>query len=208
MPAERALASRSWPADLDQALSDLQHTGCAVLALPYRTPPSREVARSRARETLIQGTQAFFQCDAADVALHTVPGQAPVLTVRGRQVFASFSHESHLSLIALDVQGPVGIDVLHLENPAFLPDECLQLAQDYLPPDTASQMAALAEQARPAAFGRAWARHEAILKCRGRGLEEWHESMQTLYHTTLCQQVVTDTAYAAVCAQHRPLSLP
>ena len=200
MLTEPALSARPWPADREQALSDLQGTGCTVLALSYSAPPRREFARTHAREVLMLCLCALYQCGVADIALSALAGHPPVIQVRGQQVFASFSHEPHISLVAIDVHGPVGIDVLSLNDPVPSPQECVVLAKDYLPPDTAARIASLPGQDRPLAFAQAWAQHEAMLKCHGRSLEEWRDAMLALYHNTPCKRVATGPGYIAFCA--------
>ena len=185
----------------EQALADLRHAGCTVLVLHYPAPPRRELARSHARKALAQCLCSFFQCDAADVALDAEAGHAPELAVRGQAKFVSFSHEPRISLVAIDTQGPVGVDVFSLEDPTLSAQESTLLARDYLPPDVATRIATAPEPSRPTAFAHAWAQHEATLKCHGRGLNEWQDAMYALYQNAPCQRVDTGPAYIAVCAR-------
>jgi len=198
---EPALPARPWPVEREQALADLRHAGCTVLVLHYPAPPRRELARSHARKALAQCLCSFFQCDAADVALDAEAGHAPELAVRGQAKFVSFSHEPRISLVAIDTQGPVGVDVFSLEDPTLSAQESTLLARDYLPPDVATRIATAPEPSRPTAFAHAWAQHEATLKCHGKSLDEWQDAIYALYQNTPCQRVDTGPAYIAVCAR-------
>lgn len=85
----------------------------------------------------------------------------------------SISHAPGLSLIAWRLGGAVGVDAQAVPRDAPVPD-LLRTAALYLGPDAA---ATLAQQAQDAfifeAFTRAWALHEARLKCAGQPLAEW-----------------------------------
>ncbi len=134
-----------------------------VLALDTSTssrPEARAAARLAARQAL--ATLLGQPLDA--VQLHAPPGQPP--QVLGRpEIGISFSHEAGISVVAVNLDGPVGVDVLGAEPP---PDWAA-VARDYL-----GLQAAIME---PAAFAPAWAAHEAGLKLRGLALTEWSPAL-------------------------------
>lgn len=79
-------------------------------------------------------------------------------------VHFSLSHSDRLALIALGPV-PVGADV-----EALPPESAVRELAGQLHPREAAELAALAPEERPAAFGRVWVRKEAYLKGLGIGL--------------------------------------
>ncbi|MCV2362595.1 4-phosphopantetheinyl transferase [Paucibacter sp. DJ1R-11] len=119
-------------------------------------PEARTAARLAARQAL--AAQLGQPLDA--VQLHAPPGQPP--QVLGRpDIGLSFSHEAGLSLVAVNLDGPVGVDVACAEAP---PDWAA-VARDYLGPQAVALGAA--------GFAPAWVALEAQLKCCGQALTEW-----------------------------------
>jgi len=119
-------------------------------------PEARAAARLAAREALA----GVLGQPLATLQLHAPPGQPP--QVLGRpEIGISFSHEAGLSLVAVNLDGPVGVDLVHGAAPVDWP----AVARDYLGPQAAAWDAA--------AFAPAWAALEARLKCCGRALQEW-----------------------------------
>jgi len=200
MRSMHRLTARAWPTELSLALTDLEQTGGTVLALFYSQPPRREHARTKAREALLQCLAARYPDPAANISLQTAPGRAPELRVHGRLAHASFSHESLLSLVAIHLHGPVGIDVLSLETMPVEQEDYARLAHDYLPPQTADRITSLPPVDRQIAFARAWVQLEATLKCNGKGLTEWDDSLKTLYRDTTCTPVDAGTRHIAALA--------
>lgn len=134
----------------------------ALLGFSSGRPEARAAARLAARQAL--AAQLGQVLDA--VQLHAPPGQPP--QVLGRpDIGLSFSHESGISVVAVNLDGPVGVDVLGAEPP---PDWAA-VARDYLGPQAATE---------PAAFAPAWAALEAQLKCCGQALTEWSPERESL----------------------------
>lgn len=150
--------------------------GLLVLAVRPPAGASRAQARLLLRaavgalpEQLTQLPQ-LPQLAGRHYELITTPGQAPLLRAGdGAVIGCSFSHAEGLSLAALNLNGPVGIDCME-ENPI---EDWAALARDYLGPQVAAQLAACAPQRRAAALARAWTAREASLKCLGLALAEW-----------------------------------
>ena len=115
---------------------------------------ARAAARLAARQAL--AGQLGQPLDA--LQLHAPPGQPP--QVLGRpDIGLSFSHEAGISLVAVNLDGPVGVDVVQ----ASAPDDWQAVARDYLGPTVLGA----------AGFAPAWAALEARLKCCGLDLQEW-----------------------------------
>lgn len=132
----------------------------ALLGAAPGRPEARAAARLVARQAL--AAQLGLALDA--VQLHAPPGQAPQILGRP-EIGISFSHEAGLSLVAVNLDGPVGVDVLAAEAP---PDWAA-VAHDYLGPQILGA----------AGFASAWAALEARLKCCGLDLREWSAERET-----------------------------
>lgn len=148
------------------------------LVLMVATPSStvRDEARRLVRAALRAYLSPLLGCAPSMVPLHLAPGEAPRIGAPGHALHLSISHEAGLSLAALRSGGRVGVDLMTTAD-AALPD-WQAIAHDFLGPETALRLAALGSQQRPAAFARAWTRHEAALKCLGLQLEEWSPGLQ------------------------------
>lgn len=81
----------------------------------------------------------------------------------------SISHETGLTVAAINLRGAIGIDVLQVRDIA----DWQPVARDYLGPDVARGLAAVAPPQRASALARAWTAREAALKCLGLALQEW-----------------------------------
>ncbi|MBB4842462.1 4'-phosphopantetheinyl transferase [Paucibacter oligotrophus] len=144
-----------------------------ALALPPTLP--RPQARLALRQALREALAPRLGLAAAELPLETGPGLAPRLL--GHRVGISFSHEAGLSLAAVNLLGPVGVDLLREEA---APPDWQAVARDYLGPQACARM-------RPQDFGPAWAAHEARLKFHGRGLSEWQAGMAEPAWLAACQ---------------------
>lgn len=153
-----------WPAAVDKAQDLL------IVAIDTPETPIRDAARQRVREVLGE--------ILGDVELISVPGQPIQLAARDSTVGISVSHESGLSLLAIHYSGPVGIDLLKVANAPDWQTDIPMLARDYLGRKNAQRIAGLVPSGQITAFSLAWTEHEARLKCRGYGLEEWSEALE------------------------------
>lgn len=117
---------------------------------------ARAAARLAARQAL--AGQLGQSLDA--VQLHAPPGQPPRV-LGWPDIGLSFSHEAGISLVAVNLDGPVGVDVVQ----ATATDDWQAVARDYLGPQALALGAA--------GFATAWAALEARLKCCGLDLQEW-----------------------------------
>jgi len=94
----------------------------------------------------------------------------PIATVEN--IGYSISHESGLSVAAINLRGAIGIDVMQVQDIA----DWQAVADDYLGPDVARTLAALAPAQRANAFASAWTAREAYFKCLGVALQEWESN--------------------------------
>jgi 4'-phosphopantetheinyl transferase len=129
--------------------------------------------RVRIREAVLQVLAAALALSPDRIVLTSTPGQAPCLVLNGeRAAGLSISHETGLSLAAINLHGPIGVDLMRVPEQ----DQCedlISVARDYLGPAQAVTLAGVAPGLRALAFATAWAAHEACLKCRALGLSEW-----------------------------------
>lgn len=153
----------------DRAAPALPGPDGTPVVLMVATPETtlRDEARGLVRGALRSFLSRLAGCPPAAVPLHADPGQAPRLDFDGLSIHLSISHEAGLSLAAVRNGGKVGVDLMRAAD-AAMPD-WQAVAHDYLGP---AALAAI-EVEGPAAFARAWTRHEAALKCLGLPLQEW-----------------------------------
>lgn len=149
-----------------------------IAAVNSEKTPNRAAARRLVRHAIADILALHLSCPPADIRLISTPGQALRLDLAGTAIGLSVSHAPGLSLLAIYLTGPVGIDLMpSVSTPDWL-KEIPRVAQDYLGPQVAAQLAALPLDEQATSFAAAWTRLEASLKCRGIGLDEWRTAPQ------------------------------
>ncbi|HPT48587.1 MAG TPA: 4'-phosphopantetheinyl transferase superfamily protein [Accumulibacter sp.] len=145
------------------------------MAIPTPADARRETVRRIVRQTLAERLAELLDTNVEAIgSLGGPPGRAPCLAAPWSRVGLSLSHEPGLSLAAVRLHGPVGIDLFRLGT--ALPD-LERLSRDYLGPATAAMLAAQPDAERQTAFAKAWTTHEARLKCLGLALDEWSPTL-------------------------------
>ncbi len=141
---------------------------------------SRSEARAQIRLAVRQVLARLLARSPEQIVLTSTPGQAPVIVIEGVLhqacgIGLSISHEAGLSLAAINLHGPIGVDLMRVPQASAQESwsDLLLLARDYLGPACAARLAGVTPQLRRTAFASAWTTHEASLKCRGLGLAEW-----------------------------------
>ncbi|HJV00360.1 MAG TPA: 4'-phosphopantetheinyl transferase superfamily protein [Burkholderiaceae bacterium] len=171
-----AFPIQPWPGPLP-TLTD----GRCVVALST-AGRSRPQARQLARDALRQVLAGLLSIAADRIGLPATPGQPQRIVldvvaanagnhVNGPAATAhcSISHETGWTLVAISLDGPIGIDVMAPQEI----DDWAALARDYLGPAVAQALAAIPPARRAHALAQAWTTREACLKCRGQELTEW-----------------------------------
>lgn len=171
-------AVQHWPTSFNRTQDLL------IFAIETPHTPIRHTARQLVRSVLRE--------ILGEVELISTPGQAIRLAQADSTIGISVSHESGLSLLAINFAGPVGIDLLKTPGSPDWESQIPTLANDYLGPTIARQLTDQPVQERMANFAQAWTAHEACLKCQGLALAEWSSEL--------------DASLAECCAQ--PLVLP
>ncbi len=109
--------------------------------------------------------------DAAPATLRFTRGTAGKPRVAGvRGLEFSFAHTDGLAMVAVASDRPVGIDVERKHDRAELDIDVV--AREYLPAIDAAAIGFAPRERRRDAFFEAWARYEARLKLRGKGVSE------------------------------------
>lgn len=106
---------------------------------------------------------------ARDVGHAGDAGDARHAAVTPLDIGISISHESGLSLAAINLRGAIGVDLMRVQDIA----DWEIVARDYLGPDAARVLNSIPATRRASAFATAWTAREASLKCLGLPLQEW-----------------------------------
>lgn len=143
--------------------------GDGVLVIGIAAVLPRLEARLRIRDAAREAVAQWLKLDIETISVESTPGAPPHLLFPGGVAGLSFSHDEGISLAAIGLHGPVGIDVMRVQD---IPDWFI-LARDYLGPQVAEALAACPAEQRPLALAQAWTAREAALKCAGLQLVEW-----------------------------------
>lgn len=146
-------------------------SGDGVLVVGIAGALPRAEARTRIRLAIREAAAQWLGIDIDDVSVDSQPGQAPRLLMPGRAAWLSISHDDGISLAAIHLHGPVGVDVMRVVD---IPD-WYALARDYLGPQVVAHLRACPDEQRALALAQAWTAREAGLKCAGLALAEWDE---------------------------------
>lgn len=157
----------AWPASIALPAA----ASLCVISVVTPVGNDRRVARQVVRQALKEALGRLLQQSPESIELTSVPGAAPRLA--DQSIGLSVSHESGLSIAAINLHGPTGIDLMRVATPATFFNDWETLARDYLGPLTATSLAQCAVSERTRAFAMAWTAQEARLKCRGMPLTEW-----------------------------------
>ena len=146
-------------------------SGDGVLVIGIAAVLPRAEARLRIRAAAREAVAQWLELDIDTISVKSTPGAPPRLLFPGGLAGLSFSHDEEISLAAIGLHGPVGIDVMRVQDIA----DWFHLARDYLGPQVAQELAACPDTQRPVRLAQAWTAREAALKCAGLQLVEWDE---------------------------------
>lgn len=166
--------------------------------------PDRAAARAAIRAAIVEELAELAGLPPSRIDLRTPEGQVPhaLLDTPGgwQRAWIAISHDGEVSLAALSLAGPVGIDVtLIMDIPDWEP-----VARDYLGPAVAAQLAAVPPGQRALALAQAWSKREARLKYLGRELVEWSAAGDAELAACRCLPLELPPAYAGVLALPPP----
>ena len=139
------------------------------------TPHStlREAARLSTRSVARVVLGAILGCRPEAVPLLSDPGQPLRLARPGASIGLSVSHERGFSLLAINLQGAVGVDLMRVEDQFDWTSDWQPVAHDYLGPDLGASIANAPAEYRQTLFAEQWSALEASFKCQGLPLSEW-----------------------------------
>ncbi|MDY7573981.1 4'-phosphopantetheinyl transferase family protein [Actimicrobium sp. CCI2.3] len=112
------------------------------------------------------------------------------------QASVSISHAPGFSVAAVHRHGPVGIDLMRLEEKPIPDWEAV--ARDYLGPAATARLAGCGDDRRAHCFAQEWTRREAQLKRHGCGLVEWAGA--PVMHDERCSMLMLPAGYVGVVA--------
>lgn len=179
LAAGKVLPVRGWPQSQWLAVQDIRSVQ-AVTVVGVATPvsPHRLAARTLVRDALRHTLAGLLDQPAAAIALVSRPGQAIALDSPRVHLGLSVGHAPGLSLAAIGRGAGVGVDVMCIEDGVEAHSDWLCVARDYLGPQATARLQATSAAQCPVAFGQAWTRFEAGLKCLGRALTEWSPQLE------------------------------
>jgi 4'-phosphopantetheinyl transferase len=168
----KALAASSWPGPTPAPQGGL----FAILiqgGADADAGAQRNAARRQIRLAIREALAVVLSVPANDIAIVSSPGTPPRVLLAGApsRIGCSFSHEGRYALAAVNLHGPIGADMMRIQD---IPD-WRAVARNYLGPSAANALQGCADL--PRAFSKAWAQREAALKCHAQQLSEWQAEL-------------------------------
>ena len=157
--------------DLLPGHSGRVHLDNNLLLISMTTDPSASRAQARLgiRAHLRDALGEWLDLKPHAITFISEPGKPPRVIIDGEpEPGLSISHETGLSLAAVNLQGPVGVDLMKPQDIA----DWLIVSKDYLGPTITCQLLATPDTQRTLAFTKAWCQREALLKLHGQPLME------------------------------------
>lgn len=149
--------------------------GVLLIGLRHRPGTARDSARLRVRQVLSEILPLVLDGPQRAIDVDSQAGQAPQIRIPGHPgAGLSISHEADFSVAAVHLNGPVGIDVMAVQDTS----DWQGVASDYLGPQVLARLCAAHQAQRARLFTRAWCEREARLKCAGQALSEWSLAVQ------------------------------
>ena len=158
-----------WP---ESAGSIPMNENLIVIAVSTLPTTLRSQARKLIRIAITQVLANKLACPNAEIKFISQSGQSLKLSQPRQNIGLSISHESGLSLAAINMNGRVGVDLIDMKS---IPNdnEIYKLALEYLGIQVAEYLLFLPSELQKHAFANAWTKFEARLKCEEKSLTEW-----------------------------------
>jgi 4'-phosphopantetheinyl transferase len=191
------------PDQMSLASEQLRQNDLVVIGIDIERGLQRADARLQIRQALIKVIAAAWGLTENEIHLHAEKGQVPYAVVGGktleRTVHLSIAHEDQYALAAICVANSIGLDVVKISD-IF---EWKDTAVLYLGESIAQDISTKPADQQFDIFLRAWASHEARLKCLGLGLQEWSEELEQQLQSICCEvgYVSWDCAYISALAR-------
>ncbi|MGB4811331.1 MAG: hypothetical protein WBP13_02465 [Methylophilaceae bacterium] len=151
--------------------------GQNLLVIAVLTPQTnlRASARVQIREALKQALAEWLNCTVDDFTFISELGKPLKFLHPNLEIWLSISHESGLSIAAINRLGRVGIDLMLIDS-APKGDETYVVATEYFGKNKADEIASLPFELQKQAFAQSWTALEARFKCQEQQIVEWHLS--------------------------------
>jgi 4'-phosphopantetheinyl transferase len=164
----KSLAVQRWPGP-----TPVPQDGLFAILIDTSAAPQRDAARRLIRLAAREALAAVLHLPTADITIASAPGTPPRILLAGveSRIGISFSHEDGYALAAINLHGPIGADIMRVQD---IPD-WQTVASDYLGPAVAAALQHTTN--RPLAFTQAWTQREAALKCHAQQLSEWQAEL-------------------------------
>lgn len=177
----KAVAVHHWPRCGNKLEPE---SGPIVVAIETPRTAIRVTARALVRKAAREIIATLLNRDSDSIPLIASAGIPP--RIEGQDgIYLSISHESGLSLLAISVIHPVGVDILEsLENPPWKV-EIPALAKDYFGAALAEKLTGLDSTIQARNFAQEWTKHEARLKCLSIPLTEWTAQLTAHPHVQI-----------------------
>ena len=180
-----------------------------LIIIGVRTPPTtiRTQARKLIRIALKQILAAKLACPVTEIKLSTQAGQGLKLLQPKQTIGISVSHDSGLSLVAINMNGRVGIDLIDIKT---VPNdnEIYKLANDYLGVKTAEYLINLPPEQQKLAFAESWTEFEALLKYQEKNLREYDSSNVLQTSNLIAKQLAMPKGYIGKVVFSESLTTP
>ena len=167
-----------------------------MIVIAVRTVPTtlRFQARKLIRIAIRQVIAKKLACQYTEVKFISELGQSLKLAQPRQNIGLSISHESGLSLAAINMHGRVGVDLIDIKT---IPNksEIDTLALEYLGAELAEYLSHLSCEEQNHAFAQAWTEFEARLKCQEKSLTEWIPSSALQRNTLAVRSLSLPESY-------------
>jgi 4'-phosphopantetheinyl transferase len=162
------LAVHLWPGP-----TPTPQDGLFAILIHTTAEQQRDAARRKIRLVARETLAAVLHRPTNDISITSAPGTPPLILLAGftSHIGCSFSHDGDYALAAFNLQGPIGADLMHVQD---VPD-WQTVARDYLGPTVTAALQTTSD--RPHAFTQAWTQREAALKCHAQQISEWQADL-------------------------------
>jgi 4'-phosphopantetheinyl transferase len=191
------------PEQLTLACEQLRQNDVTVIGVDIKLVCTRDHARSQIREVVTEVIAVALNLTERNLRINSEKGMAPYVMISdGAQqkiVHLSIAYEDQFAWAVISRINRVGLDVVKIAE-AF---EWKDTAILYLGNATTQDISIKPLDQQFEFFLKAWASHEARLKCLGLGLQEWSEELEQQLSSIRCEvgYVSWDPTYIAAVAR-------
>lgn len=157
-----------WPSDVSKLRLD---NGLLVIAIRTSLNIPRVAARQQIRIAIQEVLASLLNCVTSEIQLSSQAGQAIKLVNPSNDIGLSISHDPGLSLAAMNMNGPIGVDLMATESIPEL-GELATLATEYLGEKVTGYILNQPVEERKITFAKAWVTFEASMKLKGLAINE------------------------------------